>query len=523
MRQQYRLIFIAYIVFAALITACGEGTMPTPTPASLSQDCPELDPVFRELYDQLGGFGTLGCPISPSFTYTDPSTNREQLCQYTAGALLVYDPYNNDSMKRRLAPIGIQMGIAQPAIPRPEEPDVRWVEGHVIYDKFVPLYERLGGMRYVGKPLTEVRYNPDRKRYEQYFENVGFYVLEMDESQRPGLLAYGAWMCDSNCRKYMPDNNIPVGNVDQIFPIAPEFMDAVSRLGSDFTGFAISEAYDTPDGYREQVYDNIVLVANPKQPGMVFPRGITPVIGMMADPLVARSSDPETYFYAVQGDIGYNIPKQFMDYLAWHGGVEVSGPPISEREPWNNDIFRQCFLNLCLEEDVKDPSHRRIQPSQLGATYKKFPVAPVTATPPGEQVSQAPEQEAPPVEPAPVQASSQPDPQTPTDPQTPSQISIRPWVTYPMVAPDQNQEIGVMVYENGAPMVGVEPDITITLPDGNTRTYYMYPTGADGQSRMQLDPVSAPNMTLIPYEVCIFLLGGQKLCYKDTYMIRVTP
>jgi hypothetical protein len=80
-----------------------------------------------------------------------------------------------------------------------------------------------------------------------------------------------------------------------------------------------------------------------------------------------------------------------------------------------------------------------------------------------------------------------------------------------------------MVFENNAPMVGIEPDITVTLPDGNTRTYYMYPTGGDGQSRLKIDPIAAPNMTVVPYQVCIILLGGQKLCVKDTYMINTTP
>ena len=80
-----------------------------------------------------------------------------------------------------------------------------------------------------------------------------------------------------------------------------------------------------------------------------------------------------------------------------------------------------------------------------------------------------------------------------------------------------------MVFENNAPMVGIEPDITVTLPDGNTRTYYMYPTGGDGQSRLKIDPIAAPNMTVVPYQVCIILLGGQKLCFKDTYMINTTP
>jgi hypothetical protein len=372
-------------------------------------------------------------------------------------------------------------------------------------------------MRYVGRPLTEVRYNPDRKRYEQYFENVGFYVLEMDESQTVGLLSYGAWMCDSNCRQLIGIG--APGPVGPLFAIAPPFLDAVGRLGSDFVGFAISDVRTTPDGFLEQVFDNIVLVADPNQPGRVLPRAITPIIGMMPDPPMPRSSDPESYFYPVQGDLGYNIPKQFMDYIAQHGGLEVTGQPISERKPGKNDVFQQCFLNLCLEESLRERDYWRIRPAQLGYTYLKFPVSAVTATPSGEPQAQPSQPADIHVEPPPARASNQPVSQTYSDPQNTNQISIQVWADYPMIPPDQSQEIGVMVYENDMPMVGVEPDIRVTLPDGNIRTYYMYPTGGDGQSRLQIDPIAAPNMAMIPYEVCIFLPGGQKLCVKGTYLI----
>ncbi len=417
------------------------------------------------------------------------------------------------------------MGIAQPPVPRPESPDLRWVEGHVIYYKFIPMYERLGGMRYVGKPLTEVRHNPDRKRTEQYFENVGFYILDYDESQTVGLLSYGAWLCDSNCRKNLgPGNAIPEpGTVDGFYHTAPPFEEAVSRLGSNFVGFTISDIRATPDGFVEQIFENIVLIADPSQPGRVFPRAIIPIIGIMPDPPVPRSPDPESFFYPTQGELGYNIPKQYMDYIAQHGGLEVTGAPITERKPGNNDTFQQCFLNLCLEESLKEPDYWRIHPAEKGYAYRSYPPPSVSATPLVEPQSSVPDPVFSPVEPTTVQAL--PPPVAVTDPgsQTTSQISIQPWVAVPMVAPNESQEIGIMVFENNAPMAGVEPDLTVTLPDGSIRTYYMYPTGPDGQSRFQIDPISAPNMTVIPYQVCIILIGGQRLCVKDTYMIQTSP
>ncbi len=525
MVKLFRLLIL--VIITTSLAACGSDT-PTPVPTAEPPDS-----KIKELYDQLGGVNNLGPIISPSFEYNGISY------QYAQAALLVYDPLASANQRRRLEPLGRDFNITEPPVPRPERSDVRYVEGHIIYEKFLPLYEQLGGVRFVGRPLTEMHYNPIRLRYEQFFENLGFYIHQYDLSETVRLLAYGVFKCDSNCRQ---PGQID-GTVDRLHGPDPQFVDAVSRLGSDFTGAAISDAYTTPDGYLEQVYQNLVLVADPNQPGRIFPREITQSVGNYPEPLAERSSDPETYFYAVQGeDRGYNITRPFMDYIAQHGGLEITGAPIGERRLWNNDVYRQCFTNLCLEEHLDEVDYRRIQPAQIGYIYIQTTVAPVMGATAAQEppVDISPEQPEPVVQPteavmpAPVQESTpieqptaQPvvEPAAPIDPssQSASQISIRVWETFSVVAPDQNQEIGVSVYENNAPLSGIEPDIKVTLPDGSIRSYYMYPTGGDGQTRMQVEPIAAPSGTLILYEVCVFLLGGQKLCVGDSYMIWVSP
>ncbi len=92
-----------------------------------------------------------------------------------------------------------------------------------------------------------------------------------------------------------------------------------------------------------------------------------------------------------------------------------------------------------------------------------------------------------------------------------------------MVSPNQSQEIGVSVFENNIPLVNIEPDIIIVLPDETTRIYYMQPTGSDGQTRLQLDPIDAPNGTIIPYQVCVYNLNGSKFCVKDSFLIWSNP
>jgi hypothetical protein len=88
-----------------------------------------------------------------------------------------------------------------------------------------------------------------------------------------------------------------------------------------------------------------------------------------------------------------------------------------------------------------------------------------------------------------------------------------------MVNPGQSQEIGVIIFKNNLPLVGIEPDILVNLPDMTTQEYYMYPTGEDGKTIITLEPIAAQKGTLIPYQVCVFFQGGEQLCVEDSYTI----
>jgi hypothetical protein len=445
---------------------------------------------------------------------------------------MVHDPAGITQPNQRLAPIGVQIGYYDPPVPRPERYDVRYVDGHIIYDTFTPMYERLGGMRYVGKPLTEIHFNPEHRRYEQYFENVGFYVREGEGPEQVKLFAYGAWQCPANCRSSRTGEGIPKTPIK----IAPQFSEAVERLGPHLTGFARSEANHTSDGYVEQVFDNVVLIADPVQPSRVFLRPIAKDLGISPEPLVGPKDDPEFTFFPIQGeDLGYNVPKGFVEFIAEHGGWEASGKPIGERVSWGSNVYRQCFENLCLLELLDGPEYFRIHPDQLGYQYTQQSAQPLSIpqvnspvqdagsqTQSSEQAYSTPTETVPagiiPTQPS-VSSASQSNGTS----QSSGQINIQVWEVAPMVAPNQNQEIGVSIYENNAPMIGIEPDITVFLPDGSSRGYYMYPTGEDGQTRMLIEPIQAPSGTLIPYEVCVFFPGGQKLCVKDTFVIWDNP
>ena len=511
--------FSILVVLTSLLVSCGP--FGTNTPAPITTPTPEpgitIDPIFREYYDQLGGINTLGRGISKKFTYEGLE------CQLTQAGLMVYDKQAPERSRRYLAPIGVKLNVYQPPVPVPEDPDALYVEGHVIYEKFAPLYSHIGGELTTGKPLSELHYDPDMHRFEQFFENLGFYISEDDPENRVRLLSYGSYLCTGgNCLKFEPDP----GSVTPMSPPAPGFSEVVSRLGATFTGFALSDAYLTPDNYLEQVFENVVVVSVPDQPGEVCLRDVPERLGWQPEPLSAPSPDPTMHFYPIGGgDKGHNIPNVFMDYLAQHGGLEVSGPPISEYHLLTDNVYRQCFQNLCLEENLLGPDYLHIQPSKLGYKYKKMGVTSSDLsgcdqdTP--ESNNAAPSN---PVLPESIDATAYPQQVAPaaqssTGASPSGQVSIQVWETFPMIAPAQSQEIGVSVSEDGSPLIGIQPDLLVKLPDGSTPTYPMEPTGEFGQAYITLEPINAPSGTLIPYEVCISLTDGQRICIQDSFTI----
>jgi hypothetical protein len=502
-----KIVFLLAIVAVFFFSSACGSTRSDADP--VQPDFYQVDPIFREFYDLIGGKETLGPAISPVFD--DQNANY----QYTEAALMVHEPRSSGQPALRLAPLGLEMGIAEPPVPDPEQPGMRYINGHIIYEAFLPMYEKLGGARYVGKPITEVHFNPNKGRYEQYFENLGFYQLEQDPPGDVHMLAYGVWKCDSRCRQ----RDLGAGTLELPFSVGKPFRDAAARLGPDFTGFAISEVYQTPDNYSEQIFENLVLVMAPDRTGRVYLRPITASLGIRPDKPIDRNADREGfYFVPVQGDKGYFVYQKFMDYIAQHGGLDASGEPINEFAQVDDRKSRQCFTNLCLEEYRSPSGSFTIRPVPNGYIYKDLPLQPVG--PMGESAGSDAEVSTTP-------ASQQNIPSLPASSPTEvafsaseaQEVVMRVWETYPLLAPDQNQEIGVSISENNVPLSNLEPYLAITLPTDETKTYYMDLTGEDGVSRYMLDPINAPNGTLIPYQVCVLDLNNEKYCVRDSFMI----
>jgi hypothetical protein len=457
-------------LIASLIVACSEQN---PSAKPVNSQFYAIDPQFRELYNKLGGASVLGKAISPL------QKNGDTQEQYTMGALFVYNP-QMPQKRFHLAPIGLDLGIGEPAVAKGSQPGGYYAGGHYVYKNFVDFYAQIGAEKNVGKPLTEVRFNQEKRRYEQFFENLGFYQLEGEPPDSVHLLAYGAWKCGSPCSVNPPANAL----ISQEPVIKPPFSDGVRKLGADFTGAPLSEAYKAVDGKLEQIFENVVLMYDTGDSSGVRLRPIEGMFGVSPDALEADNHDPAFTFHPVQGDKGYNIPNFLMNYINQHGGLDVTGPPISTYSQLSDQVHHQCFLNLCLNVN----QDHTVQPAPLGYTYR-------------DQFRKAASQS--------TLAASNGD----------KEVTLQVWNSYPMVSSTQEQEIGISIQENNAPLVNLEPVLVLTLPDGTQQPYKMPPTNQDGQSHFRVGPVSAPNGTLIPYQVCISIRSNERYCYKDSYLI----
>jgi len=463
---------LTILILLIFVAACNPVKTKTPTG---SDNTYPVDTVFTKYYSHLGGEDVLGPAITPVFQ------NGAVIYQYTVAALMRYDPYAPANQHFQLAPLGLDLGVQELPVPQPTSGDVRYVDGHIIYKDFVPLFDRLGGVSVVGRPLTEVRFNTEKQRYEQFFENLGFYRLD-DPASVVRLLAFGSWKCDNKCDFSTPPSSV----IALATQVAAPFKLAISDLGTNFTGLTLTPPYLASDGNLEQVFDNVVMYANPEHPDHYSFRPIPEELGITVEPLSTQSPNPSYVFYPVQDDQGYNVLKDFMSYINSHGGVEISGPPISQIKTLPGDGFRQCFKNICLD-GIRDATGKVVvHMVPLGYNYRDLYYKPSV-----EKLNKG----------------------------LPSEISLQIWENSAMLNPTQKQEIGVLVHSGNDPLANAAPVLTITLPDNTEATFDMPLTGQDGESRIKVPPVNAENGTLIPYQVCITSFEGQKFCVRDSYLI----
>ena len=544
------LLIVLLLVTSACTRKISDHPAPSPEPPPISfGETYTVDPLFADFYEILGGVAVLGPALTPLIDGDSVKS------QYVEAGLMVFDPFAPESEQYRLADLGVSLGISDHGVPKPDRPGVRYANGHIIYKDFIPLYEKLGGARFVGLPLTEARHNPEKGRFEQYFANLGFYRLDQEPGAEVHLLAYGAYACDLRCRFQPRPSEIP-----SVKGFLPEpFASQAAALGVDFLGRTLTEPHPDEDGNQEVIFENLVLVVNseqlkekaqypyrvlipqalsgnqvgtkgaslppifdlwiplvlqaqesifelplPKprfaiQPALGSNRAgaddsivkIKPIVQLLGiDPQTPSEpdGDPLMVFYPTVGEKGFNVPVYFDTYIRQHGGVDVTGEPITEVFAKGEGIYRQCFENICLDFDSSAAEDEQLKPAPLGALYKA-------------RFYQQNKNEIGSLE----------------------NVDMEVWEGAAYVGPEESQEIHVLLQEGKSPLKNREPIISLILPDNSQQTYTFSPTNAQGESVITVPPIEALNGTIIQYTVCLIIPKGESLCKEGDYLIWNYP
>jgi hypothetical protein len=441
-----------------------------------------VDPRFSDLYERLDGGEVLGPPISNKKFVA--GTNQEK--QYFEGAVLIFDP--DHSPHYYLDPVGIDAGFSDLPDADPGNSAVRFLNGFIIPLEFSQFYDKMGGERWVGLPLTRARLNPDKDTIEQYFENMGFFRFADDPPGTVYLMPYGLWKCAGECSKYPGLDNAGVSRTDTEIVQSP-FGEAISRLGTQFTGDAITSAYRAADGKAEQVFVNVVLIEDQDSPLGVSLRPAAALLDIQPNNFQEQTENSSEYFRGVNGKKGYYIPSYFMEFIDRYFGFELSGEPISRLEEIREGVFQQCFENYCLLYDSLADPGRQVRPLPLGQKYKDA---------------------------AQVQAEK-PEPKTRSHNQQNIHLDI--WEQLPQISSLESQQIGACIHDGEQPLPDVNVEVIVKIENQGKKTYPFSATDSGGCSFLELEPIQAENGTTVDYKVCFSGVGEQEYCKKDSFLI----
>jgi hypothetical protein len=470
------------LLFALLLTACTDGFI-TPIPGRMSSTFP-VDTTFKEFYQTLGGEQLLG----PAISALEIRDNLQ--CQFVERALLCFNPAATDVSRFNLYPLGYELGISEEShmagVVAPS--NTRVVDGFVIYEKFLPLYDRLYGARYVGAPLTEMRINQDLRRVEQFFENVGFYQNLDDPNGPVFLIPYGAYLCGGDCSFHLNEYwSIVKANLAE-----QPFAASVARLGGPTVfGSLLFKPQIADDGYMQQVYANAIFYSPPEDPSQVQLRPLPRMLGYEPQPLVEPKNHEQLVFYEVENGMGHNVPRPFDAFVAMHGGRDLSGDPISEvvMLPGKN-LYQQCFENYCLIYDPVASDSMKVQMASLGKIYAdRFPV---------------------------------PDEIRILDMFSPDTINLVIGSDKPNLNDNEEQTIRMFVQERGSgqPLERVEASLILNFPGQPAARYFFPPTDAEGMSAVSVQqPPELANGSRVPFQVCLNLPSERQICALDSYLI----
>jgi hypothetical protein len=467
-------VFCMICLFVPLLSACGSDS--SGNSSDDSKGTYPVDALFREYYQDLGGKDRFGPAISKKF-----EEDKIQ-CQYTVSALMCHNPLETGAERYYLAPLGRSL-ILSPASAE---------QTSAVYPDFLPIYKALDKYDAVGATLTGVNYNYEQQRVEQYFSNLGFYHRFDDPHGAVYLLPYGAYACNSEC-------TYKVAEADRIDPqvanIDTPFGTSLERMGGSQTfGRPLTHPYETEGGNLEQVYENAVVYAPANDLSDIHLKPLPKLLGMVTtNPGVkVYGADQNMVFYATSGELGYHVPVIFDQFISLHGGLEISGNPITD--PYSDPesgIPRQCFENYCLDYHGEAEAEYKIRMAPLGTRY----LSEIQGE--NEEVMTR---------------------------YVYSNETVLMQVTEGEAQVGSNEEqlisITILQKEDQSPITNVDTKLTLTIPDGEQESYLSSATGADGKTTVNI-PAHPKLKTgdLVSYKVCLNVPSDNPICVYDSYLI----
>jgi hypothetical protein len=441
-----------------------------------------VDTVFKEFYQALGGLDVLGPAISALEI-------RENLqCQFAERVLMCFNPVATDSTRYSLYPLGRELGIEEDSFPAgaAHPTEARLVDGFAVYEKFLPLYDKLFGARYVGRPMTELRINQDLQRAEQFFENAGFYQNLGDPNGPVYLIPYGAYLC-GRCSSRLGE----YWSVVKSTRTEQYFGEQVARLGGPAAfGSLLLKPQLTQDGFIQQVYANVIFYSPPNQPNQVRLRPLPLVLHYETQPPTEKISHANLVYYEINGGLGHNVPRPFDEFIAAHGGRDLAGNPISEVIRLPEGIYRQCFENYCLIFDPAAADMMKVRMAPLGKEFLEH---------------------YPPLEELQIRNLF-----------TTDRITLVVSTDRPTLNENQEQYIRLLVIQKdtGQGMERVEANLVLKAQGQTAQRFVFPPTDGSGTSVVVIPP--NPNLlngSRLSYEVCLNLPSEQPICERDSYLI----
>lgn len=341
-----------YLIIGLALLAAASTSCASPPPALT--DGPAVSPEFEDFWSRGGGLATFGPPISPA------RRSGGRLRQTFLAVEMILEEAASGG-RVRLAPLGWDLGLAEPAVPPIDGQDEAYDSdtGHTVYAGFSGLYERLGGKEVAGGPISEVDFRDGQ--IVQYFENLGMHRPQNASPDEVRLIALGlTYRPPEDTFGLDPESLVLSGLVRQ----RPFDSFAAGFGGEALLGQPLTEPYFTDDGALEQVYERAVVFSPDGSRRAAALRPVGSELGPPAE-AVDPSDEPGALYF---DDTGHNVLWAFADFYRSHDGRRLVGLPLEEA--WlQGDVMVQRFENAILTYRFDLPPQLAVQLAPLGRNY----------------------------------------------------------------------------------------------------------------------------------------------------------